>query len=257
MTASHPSDAAPSGTIVTAAILVIGDEILSGRTKDKNIGFIAEYCTNIGIDLKEVRIVPDENDRIVDAINELRARYTYLFTTGGIGPTHDDITADAVAEAFDTTLEINDRIVEIMKSRRPGYEITPARLRMARVPKGGGLIENTVSGLPGFYIGNVYVMAGVPSVMQAMFDALVPMLRTGDRILSETIDAGRPESVISAPLGAIQEAHPDTMIGSYPYFEEGRFATRIVVRARDAALLKTVAGEVEAMLDTLPKTDKH
>ncbi len=239
--------------IVTAALLVIGDEILSGRTKDKNIGFVADYCTSIGIDLKEVRIVPDEEERIIEAVNALRTRYTYLFTTGGIGPTHDDITADSVARAFGLPIDVDPRIVEIMKTRYPDRDITPARLRMARVPEGADLVDNKVSGLPGFRVQNVFVLAGVPSVMQGMFDALAPGLRTGRRMLSETIDAGRPEGVIAEPLGSIQKAHPDTVIGSYPYFEDGRFATRVVVRARDKAVLAAVTSEVEAMLATLPR----
>ena len=246
------ADEASADSIITAAVLVIGDEILSGRTKDKNIGFIADYCTTIGIDLKEVRIVPDEEDKIIEAVNTLRAGYTYLFTTGGIGPTHDDITADSVAKAFGLPIDVDPRIVEIMKTRMPDREITPARLRMARVPEGADLIDNKVQGLPGFSVENVYVMAGVPSVMQGMFDVIAPTLKTGKKMLSETLDAGRPESMIAEPLGAIQKAHPDTVIGSYPYIEDGRFATRIVVRARDEAVLKAVAGEVEAMLATLP-----
>src|ERR1700758_3107978 len=167
--------------IVTAAVLVIGDEILSGRTKDKNIGYIAEYLTNIGIDLKEVRVVPDEEAEIVAALNALRNRYTYVFTTGGIGPTHDDITADCVAKAFGVALEYHPRAVEIMQARAAatGGTMNEARMRMTRVPAGGELVLNKVSGAPGFRIGNVIVMAGIPSVMQAMLDDVRPQLKTG------------------------------------------------------------------------------
>src|SRR5687767_4759749 len=159
--------------LVTAAVLVIGDEILSGRTKDKNIGYIAEYLTAIGIDLKEVRVVPDEEDEIVAALNAMRRRYTYVFTTGGIGPTHDDITADCVAKAFGVPIDHDPRAVAILKERlgARGVELNEARLRMARIPQGADLVDNPVSGAPGFWIGNVIVMAGVPTIMQAMLDA--------------------------------------------------------------------------------------
>ncbi len=155
---------------VTAALLVIGDEILSGRTKDKNIGYIAEYLTGIGVDLSEVRVVPDVEAEIVAAVNALRTRYTYLFTTGGIGPTHDDITADAVAKAFGVAIDIDPRAVAMMQQRYQPGELNEARLRMARIPAGADLIENPISKAPGFRIGNVFVMAGVPAIMQAMLD---------------------------------------------------------------------------------------
>src|SRR5436190_14362097 len=175
--------------IVTAGILVIGDEILSGRTKDKNIGFIAEYLTNIGIDLKEVRVVADVEADIIAALNALRHRYTYVFTTGGIGPTHDDITADSVAKAFGVSIDVDPRAVAIMKEgfAARGVEMNEARLRMARIPAGAELVENKQSSAPGFRIGNVIVMAGVPSIMQAMLDAAGPMLQTGVEMLAETI----------------------------------------------------------------------
>src|SRR5216110_1520062 len=156
-----------SAEIITAAILVIGDEILSGRTKDQNIGYISEYLTNIGIDLKEVRVVADEEDEIVAALNALRSRYTYLFTTGGIGPTHDDISADAVAKAFGVSIDVDPRAVAIFRERAPQMELNEARLRMARIPAGAELVENKVSAAPGFQLGNVIVMAGVPAIMQA------------------------------------------------------------------------------------------
>src|SRR3954462_14687763 len=180
--------AAPSG-LVTAAVLVIGDEILSGRTKDRNIGYIAEYLTGLGIDLKEVRVVGDEEAEIVGALNALRARYTYVFTTGGIGPTHDDITADCVAKAFGVTIDVDPRARKLMAERfaARGVEMNEARLRMARIPAGADLVENSQSGAPGFKIGNVIVMAGVPSIMQAMLDAAAPTLQTGIKMISETI----------------------------------------------------------------------
>ena len=172
--------------VVTAALLVIGDEILSGRTKDKNIGYIAEYLTAVGIDLMEVRVVGDEEASIVDALNALRHRYTYVFTTGGIGPTHDDITADCVAKAFGVSIDVDPRALAIMQERlvATGTEMNEARLRMTRIPKGADLVVNKVSGAPGIWLGNVIVMAGVPSIMQAMLDEVAPKLKTGIRMLS-------------------------------------------------------------------------
>src|SRR5437016_1536145 len=198
---------APSN-LVTAAVLVIGDEILSGRTKDKNIGYISEYLTNIGIDLKEVRVVADEEDEIVAALNALRSRYTYLFTTGGIGPTHDDITADAVAKAFGVSIDVDPRAVAILHERikATGAEMNEARMRMTRIPAGADLVLNKVSGAPGFWLDNVIVLAGVPSIMQAMLDGVAPRLKTGVRILSETVCADAREGDIGSPLGELAKA---------------------------------------------------
>src|ERR1051325_11695522 len=203
--------------IITAAVLVIGDEILSGRTKDKNIGFIAEYLTNIGIDLREVRVVADVEDEIVAALDALRHRYTYVFTTGGIGPTHDDITPDCVAKAFGVTIDVDPRAKALLLTRIAEKDLNEARLRMARVPKGADLILNKVSPAPGFRIGNVHVMAGVPSIMQAMLDEVAPTLKTGVKMLSDTVRADLREGDIGTPLGAIAKAYPDVMIGSYPF----------------------------------------
>ena len=236
--------------IVTAAIVIIGDEILSGRTKDKNIGFIADYLTALGIDLKEVRIVADEEPEIVAAINAVRGRYTYVFTSGGIGPTHDDITADSVAKAFGVGIDHDPRAVKILEDHYAprGIELNEARLRMARIPFGADLIENAVSKAPGFRIGNVHVMAGVPSVLQSMMDAVAPTLKTGTKMLSETIPAGLPEGIIAAPLGAIQKAYPATIIGSYPYHDGTRYGTNLVVRARSAEMLTEAANAVRDMV---------
>src|SRR5438034_224488 len=191
--------------VITAAILVIGDEILSGRTKDKNIGYIAEYLTNIGIDLKEVRVVSDDEKEIVDALNALRGRYTYLFTTGGIGPTHDDITADSVAKAFGVSIDVDPRALAILHERikATGAEMNEARMRMTRIPAGADLVLNKVSGAPGFWLDNVIVMAGVPSIMQAMLDEVAPKLKTGVRMLSETVRADTREGDIGSQLGEI------------------------------------------------------
>jgi molybdenum cofactor synthesis domain-containing protein len=237
--------------IVTAGILVIGDEILSGRTKDKNIGFIAEYLTNLGIDLKEVRIVADDEDDIVVALNALRQRYDYVFTTGGIGPTHDDITADSVAKAFGVGIDHHPAVVARFKERF-GDALNEARLRMARIPDGAELIESATILAPGFKIGNVIVMAGVPSIMQAMMDIIAPKLRSGQRMLSESVRADAKEGDIGSPLRGIAEAHPDTSIGSYPYIDDnGKPNTNVVVRARDADKLRAAMIDVEAMLTEL------
>ena len=243
---------ASAGDIVTAAILVIGDEILSGRTKDKNIGTIAETMTAVGVDVREVRVVPDVEAEIVAALNALRARYTHVFTTGGIGPTHDDITADAVAKAFGVSIDVDPRAVALLLERIPKADLNEARLRMARIPAGAALIENSVSKAPGFSIGNVHVMAGVPSVMQAMLDALVPRLKTGKTILSRSIAAGLKEGDIAAPFGAVQRDFPDVSMGSYPTFQEDvGFTTTLVLRSRDEERLDAAEAAVNAMLETV------
>jgi molybdenum cofactor synthesis domain-containing protein len=235
--------------IVTAGILVIGDEILSGRTKDKNIGYIAEYLTNIGIDLREVRVVSDDEAAIIEALNALRARYTYVFTTGGIGPTHDDITADSVAKAFGVGIDHHPDVVARFRQRFSEAELNEARLRMARIPDGAELIQSATILAPGFKIGNVIVMAGVPSIMQAMLDIVSPKLKSGVRMLSESVRANAREGDIGGPLRAIAAAHPDTSIGSYPFLDEnGKPNTNIVVRSRDADKLKAAMAAVTEML---------
>ena len=243
-----------SPEIVTAAVLVIGDEILSGRTKDKNIGYIADYLTAIGIDLKEVRVVSDDENAIVAALNALRKTYTYVFTTGGIGPTHDDITAECIAKAFGVKIDHHPVAVQILKERmaKIGGELNEARLRMARIPDGAELVANKVSGAPGFWIGNVIVMAGVPSIMQAMLDEVAPKLKTGTKLISETIRADAKEGDVGTELGVIAKAHPDAIIGSYPFFDEKLGPnTNIVVRSRDAATLAAAKSAVEGMLKTV------
>jgi molybdenum cofactor synthesis domain-containing protein len=242
--------------IVTAAMIVIGDEILSGRTKDRNIGHLADIMTAIGIDLKEVRIVPDEEDEIVAAVNTLRARYTYVFTTGGIGPTHDDITADSIAKAFGVPCEYDAQAYAMMDASYAarGMEFTEARKRMARMPRGASHIVNPVSLAPGFRIGNVHVMAGVPSIFQAMLDNVVPTLKTGARLLSVTVHCPVGEGTIGGPLAEIQKRHPDTIIGSYPQYLDGKFSTELVVRARSPEALEAAREEVAAMVKAAAPT---
>ena len=235
---------------VTAALIVIGDEILSGRTKDVNIGAVADFCTDLGIDLKEVRVVSDETDDIVDAINALRARYTYIFTTGGIGPTHDVITADAVAKAFGVALPINAQARAMLESRwkETGTEVNEARLRMARIPEGADLIVNSVSAAPGFRIGDVHVMAGVPIIMRAMLEALMPTLKGGKKVMSVTVKAAVGEGTVGGPLGALQEQYPDVKMGSYPQMGKDRVMTELVLRSSDPVRLEEAADKVRAMV---------
>jgi molybdenum cofactor synthesis domain-containing protein len=234
---------------VTAAVLAIGDEILSGRTKDRNIGYIAEYVAKIGVEVREARVVPDDEAEIIAALNALRARYDYVFTTGGIGPTHDDITADCVAKAFGVTIDEDPRALAIMLERYKPDDLTPARRRMSRIPAGADLIDNPVSKAPGFRIGNVIVMAGVPSVMQAMLDHAVQGLRTGQVMLVETIEAGGlPEGRYGVALGEIAAARPGVSIGSYPSFADGKFRNQIVVRGKDSDVVAEARGAVEAMI---------
>ncbi|MEH3117311.1 MAG: molybdopterin-binding protein [Methylorubrum populi] len=234
---------------VTAAILVIGDEILSGRTKDKNIGAIADVLTGIGVDLREVRIVPDDRDAIVAAVNALRARYTYLFTSGGIGPTHDDITADSIAAAFGVGIDVDPRARAMLLERHRPEDLNEARLRMARIPDGADLIANPVSKAPGFRLGNVYVMAGVPQIMRAMLDEIRPTLTSDAPVISETIEAGGiPEGSFAGGLGAIASAHGAVSIGSYPSMTPDGFRNRIVVRGRDGQAVAAAREAVEGLL---------
>lgn len=235
---------------ITAAVLVIGDEILSGRTKDQNIGTIADHLTGLGIDLKEVRVVADEEADIVDALNALRARYTYVFTTGGIGPTHDDITADAVAKAFGVAIDIHPEARALMQENcdRRGIELTPSRLRMARIPDGGTLVKNAVSVAPGFLIGNVIVMAGVPSIMRVMLEDVTQYLRHGTPMLSHTIEVMHPESAIAELFRRHAAEYPDVAMGSYPQNTDGRYWTQLVLRSLDAERLDKAVTTLKATL---------
>ncbi len=237
---------------VTAALLVIGDEILSGRTKDKNIGYIAEYLTGLGIDLREVRVVPDEMDEIVAAVQALRGRYRYLFTTGGIGPTHDDITADAIGAALGLPVTHDPRAVALLKARFDADQLNEARLRMARMPVGSVLIANPISKAPGFMIENVIVMAGVPSIMQLMLDDATQHLETGTKMLSHAITTqGLTEGNYAVALGELAARHPDVSIGSYPSFTSEGIRNQIVVRTRTDAALHAAVAEIEQMLAQL------
>ncbi len=234
--------------IVCAGLIVIGDEILSGRTKDQNIGYIADHLTTIGIQLCEVRIVPDNKPQIIEAVNAQRKRYTYVFTTGGIGPTHDDITADSIAEAFAVGIDINPRALEIMRERYKDRDLTKARLRMARIPDGADLIENQISGAPGFMLENVIVMAGVPKIMQVMLDAVTPMLRKGKKMLSATIQVDKPEGDVAPVLAQAANQFSDVSMGSYPFFKAGKLGTHLVLRSIDEIRLEEATASLRAKL---------
>ena len=244
--------------VPTAAVLLIGDEILSGRTKDKNLGFIADFLVALGIDLKEARCVADDEGDIVAAVNALRARYTYVFTTGGIGPTHDDITADAIAKAFQVPIGHHPRAVEVLTNyfKEIGREINEARLRMARVPQGATLIENAISKAPGFRMDNVFVMAGVPKIMQAMMEAIAPTLDKGVPMQSRTVALQGGEGDVAKPLGEIQARYADVFIGSYPFEGATGFATNLVVRSRNPEALAKAEAEVKAVAESLTKEGK-
>ncbi len=234
----------PAATRVTAAVLIIGDEILSGRTQDTNLNTIAKFFGQHGIDLCEARVVGDIQEEIVAAINALRSRYDYLITTGGIGPTHDDITADCVAAAFGVELYEHPEIMALL-TKRWGDEVNAARRRMARVPDGGFLIKNPVQGPPGFGIGNVFTLAGVPLIMRGMLEDVGPRLKGGAVVVSRTLRVdGSGEGIIAAPLESVAKAHPDLSLGSYPFFGEAGFGSHLVIRGRDPA-------EVDATVDEL------
>ncbi len=233
---------------VTAAVLIIGDEILSGRTQDTNLRDIARYLGVHGIDLAEARTVPDVMGEIVAALNALRARYDYVITTGGIGPTHDDITADAVAAAFGVELYEHPEIIALLAAR-PGMELNAARRRMARVPQGGGLVRNPVSGPPGFTIGNVFVLAGVPSIMRGMLEDVGHRLRGGVVTVSRTVRVeGSGEGLIAAPLEVVAKAHPAMSLGSYPFFGAEGYGSNLVLRGRDPAEVAATVDELIAAL---------
>jgi molybdenum cofactor synthesis domain-containing protein len=233
------ADKTPSPDTVTAALLVIGEEILSGRTRDENIGYVASYLTRVGIALREVRVVADVEAEIIAAVNELRRRFTYVFTTGGIGPTHDDVTTDAIAKAFEVGVSVRDDAVAAMRLQYAEEDLTPARLRMARIPEGAELIHNAVSRAPGYRLENVIVMAGVPRVMQVMLDEVMPRLTKGRPMLARAVRVDAPEGDVALPLAGLQAAHPEVQMGSYPFFEHRRFGTYVVLRTTDEGRLDT------------------
>ena len=226
----------------TAAMLVIGDEILSGRTRDANMYHLAGKLTEAGIDLKEVRVVGDEASEIEAAVQALSAAHDHLFTSGGIGPTHDDITADCVAAAMGAAIDVRDDARAILQAHydRQGFEMNEARLRMARIPDGATLIDNPVSAAPGFTLGNVHVMAGVPTIFEAMVAGLLPTLTGGDPVISASVRIERGEGDIAGPLGELAQAHADLSFGSYPFQQNGKFGANVVIRGTEAARIDAV-----------------
>jgi len=240
--------------ISTAAVLVIGDEILSGRTQDTNSNHIARVLAALGIDLKEVRVVGDVEGEIVAALNALRGVYDFVFTTGGIGPTHDDITADAVAAAFGVGISYHPEVYALLEARYPPGEFNDMRKRMARIPHGAALVTNPVSAAPGFHIGNVYVLAGVPMVMRAMMEQIAQELPGGVRVESITVEADIPEGTIAPGLAQLQKEHKDVAMGSYPFYREGKqqpFGAQLVLRSRDPRALERAALALEDNLRKL------
>ncbi|MCB1563123.1 MAG: competence/damage-inducible protein A [Alphaproteobacteria bacterium] len=236
--------------IYTAALVIIGNEILSGRTQDANTNYIAKGLVERGIRLSEVRVVPDIEDRIIEAVNALRNAVDYVFTTGGIGPTHDDITAQSIANAFGIPLILHEEAYRVLLDHYGSEEaVTPARAKMAMTPEGAQLISNPVSGAPGFVIGNVYIMAGVPRIMQAMFDAALETLEGGAIILSRTVECPFPESAIAEQLTALQGEYPDIDMGSYPVYQNGEHSTSLVLRGTDEPRLS----EAERVLTEIVK----
>jgi molybdenum cofactor synthesis domain-containing protein len=234
----------------TAAMLVIGDEILSGRTRDVNLAHLAARLTERGIDLREARVAPDVEAEIVAAVNALRARYDHVFTSGGIGPTHDDVTADAVAAAFGVPIGVREdaRAALAANYADPERELNEARLRMARAPEGAVLIDNPISKAPGFSIGNVHVMAGVPAIFAAMLDGLLPRLTGGRPLLTESREANRPEGEVAGPLRRLAERHPEVSVGSYPFNRGGRLGCSLVLRSADADALRAALDDLDATL---------
>jgi molybdenum cofactor synthesis domain-containing protein len=240
--------AASKPRTVTACVLVIGNEILSGRTRDANLHYIAGRLTELGVRLREARFIPDIEAAIVAAVNEARVKYDYVFTSGGIGPTHDDITADSIAKAFGTGIDVDPEARRRLEAHYEPGMLNEARLRMARIPFGASLIDNPVSKAPGFRIGNVFVMAGVPAILQAMFESIRHQVAGGAPLLARTISARLAEGAIAAPLRQLQERHADVDIGSYPFYRGGTFGTSIVLRSTDRDRLALVADELKALM---------
>lgn len=244
---------------VGAALIIIGNEILSGRTHDKNIPHIAERLNSVGVRLMEVRVIPDLPDVIVRTIKEVSAAFDYVFTTGGIGPTHDDITADCVAEAFGVDLPVNADALRRLELHyaKTDLDLNEARMRMARIPVGATLIDNPVSAAPGFRIGNVHVMAGVPKIMQAMLDGILPTLKGGRPMQSVTIRSSLPEGMVAAGLGELAKTHPDIDFGSYPAWTKTAFQLSVVARGQDADRLEQAAQDIETLIRSLGGTPER
>ena len=237
-----------SDKLVTASVLLIGNEILSGRTEDKNLNHIALTLAEWGIQVREARVIPDVVEIIVDSVRAASATFDYVFTTGGIGPTHDDITADCVAQAFDKEIIEHPEIASVIRRRPAPEDVMASRLRMARVPEGSRLIDNPTGGPQGFAIENVYVMAGIPMVMRAMLSTLQPHLESGPVVRSRSVTAYMGESQIAEDLRGIQSRYPDVDLGSYPFFRDDRYGTSLVMRGVDEAALDSMLDEIKALI---------
>jgi molybdenum cofactor synthesis domain-containing protein len=242
---------APDPTIVTACVLIIGNEILSGRTQDANLAFLARGLSEIGIRLREARVIPDDHSVIVSTVNEVRPHFDYVFTTGGIGPTHDDITAQSVADAFGVPLVLHPEAKRLLETHYPPGQLNEARLRMAMVPDGAVLLPNPISRAPGFQIGNVFILPGVPSIMQGIFEELKHRLAGGDRVLSRSVSCHLAEGTLAAELGALQQRYPDVEIGSYPYFRRGDFGVTLVLRSTNRDRLVAATEELIGLIRSL------
>jgi molybdenum cofactor synthesis domain-containing protein len=234
-----------------AALIIIGNEILSGRTKDKNLAYLAEWLNEIGIQLYEVRVIRDDEKEIIDCVNLLRKKYDYVFTTGGIGPTHDDITTESIAKAFNVELETNPEALKILQSYYKEGELNEARLKMTLLPKGAELVENPVTKAPGFKMENVFVMAGIPSIMQGMLEGAKAFLKIGNKMSSRSIDVFMPESYVAEELSKMQDNYPEVEIGSYPFNKEGQFGTSLVMRSANLDTLERCASDVAEMVKKL------
>ena len=234
-----------------AALIIIGNEILSGRTKDKNLAYLAEWLNEIGIQLYEVRVIRDDEKEIIDCVNLLRKKYDYVFTTGGIGPTHDDITTESIAKAFNVELETNPEALKILQSYYKEGELNEARLKMTLLPKGAELVENPVTKAPGFKMENVFVMAGIPSIMQGMLEGAKIFLKIGNKMTSKSIDVFMPESYVAEELSKMQDNYPEVEIGSYPFNKEGQFGTSLVMRSANLDILERCASDVAEMVKKL------
>src|SRR5258708_4994218 len=221
----------PQPNIVTACVLIIGKEILCGRTEDANLGFVAQGVNEVGIRLREARVIPDDPGVIVPTVNEVRRAFDYVFTTGGIGPTHDDITAQCVADAFGVPLMVHPEAKRLLETHYPPGHLNEARLRMAMVPEGAVLLPNPISRAPGFQIGNVFVLPGVPNIMQGIFEQLKYRLVGGEKVLSRSVSCHLGEGALAKDLGALQGRHPDVEIGSYPYFRPAAFGVHLLFPA--------------------------
>jgi molybdenum cofactor synthesis domain-containing protein len=243
------SETRPS--IVTACVLIIGNEILSGRTQDANLSFLAQGLNEVGIRLREARVIPDDHGVIVSTISEVRGSFDYVFTTGGIGPTHDDITAQCVADAFAVPLIVHPEAKRLLETHYPPGQLNEARLRMAMVPEGAVLLPNPISRVPGFQIGNVFVLPGVPSIMQGIFEQLKYRLVGGEKLLSRSISCHLGEGTLARELGALQERYSDVEIGSYPYFRRGDFGVTLVLRGADRERLAAATDELRTLIRSL------